>query len=99
MIIAVDFDNVIHDQKHSVPGRRMGPPMPGTKDALTQLKHNGHQVVIFSVWGDRPNVIADWMAYWKIPYDDITRLKPNADLFIDDKAVTFTNWAEMMAWI
>lgn len=96
LVLAIDFDGVVHDHTRPVPGRKMGPPMDGAKDALVRLKQNGHQIIIFSVWGDRPKVIADWMAYWEIPYDQITNVKPNADAYIDDKAIPFTSWVDLM---
>ena len=97
MIIAVDFDDTIHDAKHPVPGRRMGPPVEGAREALTTITNNGHTIVIHTYWKpERHHVIAEWMAYYHIPYHEVTNVKPNADLFIDDKAVTFTTWAELM---
>lgn len=96
LVLAIDFDGVIHDHKHPVPGRKMGPPIEGAKDALVHLKAQGHRIIVFSVWGDRPTVIHDWMTYWGIPYDDITNVKPNADAYIDDKAIPFTSWADLL---
>lgn len=96
MVIAVDFDRVIHDVDHPIPGRTMGPPMPGAQEALLQMKRDGHLIIIFSVKGDRPGLIQNWMEYWSIPYDHITRIKPDADVFIDDKAVKFVSWKDLV---
>lgn len=92
LIVAVDFDGVIHDQANPKPGRRMGLPLPGAKDALTRLKQDGHTVIIHSCC--RAGVIADWMAYYEIPYSSIWQGngKPQADYYVDDKAVRFTSW-------
>jgi uncharacterized protein YmfQ (DUF2313 family) len=92
MILAIDFDGVVHDHKHPIAGRRMGAPIEGAKEALTMLKRH-HKIIIHSVWGGSgKQVIADWMKYYGIPYDDITNIKPQADHYIDDKAIHFTNW-------
>ena len=94
MILAIDFDDTIHDSKHPPSGRKMGPPMEGAREALQEFKRQGHTIIIHTVWGtdDKRKVIVDWMNFFGIPYDEITNLKPNAAVFIDDKAYHFTAW-------
>lgn len=94
MIIAVDFDGTIHDWEHPVPGRKMGPPMPGAKEALDLFRFTGHTIVIFTVRGGEPKHVGEWMDYFAIPYDQITATKIPADWYIDDRAIHFTNWKE-----
>lgn len=98
MIIAVDFDGVIHDHKHPIAGRRMGAPIEGTQQALDILRRKGYKIVIHSVWGDDKGqkTISDFMNYYKLPYDEITNIKPNAEYYIDDKAIHFTNWKDIL---
>lgn len=96
-IIAIDFDGVIHDHKNPVPGRKMGPPMEGAKEGITRLRKT-HRIVIWTVWGGTLNgrqTIADWMEYYKIPFDSITNEKPSAVAYVDDKAVRFISWKEL----
>jgi len=89
---AIDFDGVIHDHKNPVPGRRMGAPIEGAKEAITELKRRGDTVIVHSVWAGNPKVIEDWMRYYEIPFDEVTNIKPQADIYLDDKAVRFTDW-------
>ena len=102
MVLAVDFDHTIQDNDHPVPGRRMGPPMPGAKEAMERLHRLGHQVIIHSC--NRSKVIADWMQYYQIPYHSIWDQpgKPVADRYIDDKGLHFESWEqtlrELEAW-
>jgi predicted phosphatase len=98
-VIAVDFDGVIHDFKNPVKGRRMGAPIEGTQDALKRLRGLGWKIIIFSVWGGEPKAIKDFMDYYKLPYDSITNIKPQADVYLDDKAVRFTNWKDVWSSI
>ena len=49
MVIACDFDGVIHDWKHPKPGMRMGLPIDGAKEAITSLKELGHTIIVHSV--------------------------------------------------
>ena len=91
-ILAIDFDGVIHDYKNPVEGKRMGLPIEGTKEALTQLFDEGNEIIVFSVWGNQEDVIGDWMEYYEIPYHSITNIKPNADIYLDDRAIRFEGW-------
>lgn len=96
MILAIDFDNVLHDRLNPVAGKKMGAPMPGAYDSMDALHDQGHKLVIFSV--NNKKVIADWCDYYGITYDEITNLKPNADYYIDDKAIHFDNWPQVMSY-
>ena len=95
MVIAIDFDGVIHDWHHPKPGRKMGPPMEGAKVALDALHQQGHHIIIHSC--NRPSVIADWMGYYEIPYASIWQGvgKPVASWYLDDRGVRFTSWASL----
>lgn len=98
LIIAIDFDGTIHNHKDPVEGRKMGPPIEGARAALTEMHRNGHRIIIFTVWGDETGsrIISDWMKYFHIPFDNITNIKPRADLYIDDRAIKFTDWFTVM---
>ena len=97
--IACDFDGVIHDWAHPKPGRKMGLPMPGTKEALELLKSAGYKILIHSC--NRPQVIRDFMSYYALPYDSIweSQGKPVADVYLDDKGLRFETWNETLAAI
>ena len=93
MILAIDFDGTIHDIKHPIKGRRMGPPIKGAQETLSRFKEEGHTIIVHSVRGDDPrHVIKDWMDFYKVPYDSITNIKPQADFYIDDKGLRFRSW-------
>lgn len=96
MVIAVDFDEVIHDRKHPESGRRLGLPIAGSREALRELRTQGHELIVHSVVPE--SVIADWMSYFDIPYDRYAP-KPQADIYIDDKAFKFNNWSDTMGAI
>lgn len=94
-ILAIDFDSTLMDPKSVKPGMRLGLPSVGAVDAMKKLKAAGHVLIIFTVRGDRPKHVQDWCHYHGIPYDDVTNIKRNFDLVIDDKAVTFRgDWDE-----
>ena len=96
MTLAIDFDMVLHQKDQPLPGRKMGPPVAGAKDALTQLMRDGHTVIIHSCFS--ANAIANWMAWYEIPYSSIWQGagKPEADYYIDDKGLRFESWEQVM---
>lgn len=98
MILAIDFDGVIHDHKNPIEGKKMGLPIVGAKDALWGFQSRGDKIIIFCVWASSEttvSVIMDWCKFYDIPFEKITNVKPQCDVYIDDKAVRFTNWPEM----
>lgn len=92
MIIAIDFDNTIMNPKDIPHGKRMGNPMQGTKVALEAYKAMNHTIIVHSHRAARPEHMIDWLNYFEIPFDEVTNIKPNADIFIDDRAKQFTGW-------
>lgn len=98
MILAIDFDGVIHDHLNPIKGRRMGGPIPGTKEAMDHLDNEDHTLIVHSVWGNS-KAIEDWLDYYDIPYSSVTNIKPNADYYIDDRAIRFTSWPQAISEI
>ena len=92
--IASDWDYTAWDTKHQE-------PMEGFREFLDVVHGRGHKVVIFSC--NRPTFIREMCdlhdlridAIWgeqKMDYDE--GAKPVAVMYIDDKALRFTNWEE-----
>jgi hypothetical protein len=99
-VVAIDFDHTIHDTAHPKEGRRMGEPLPGVAEALSKFKEYGYRIVIHTVWSgeERHKAIGDWFAFYNLPYDEITNIKPKADAYIDDKAIRFEgDWSKVLA--
>ena len=97
--LAIDFDGVIHDRANPIEGRKMGAPIHGAKDALFRLKMRGYKIIVHCLWADSPEniaTIAKWMDFYDCQYNDITNIKPDADYFIDNKAIKFTDWEEVL---
>lgn len=96
-ILAIDFDDTICDTKNRQKGK-MGAPTLGAKEAVTEL-HKKNHIVIFTTRATNErsiNVVAEWLKYFDIPFDDITNIKPDATHFIDNRAVHFQSWAQVM---
>jgi len=94
MILAIDFDGVIHNTEDVVPGYKMGKPMHFARESMEVLKQRGNKLIVFTVRGSAENKkhVEEWLDYFAIPYDLVTNIKPEADVYIDDRAVRFVNW-------
>lgn len=99
MTIAIDFDGVLMNPEDVEEGRRMGKPVAGATTAMWQLDGLGHHLVIFTVRGGRPEHVKDWLNHYHIPFDEVTNIKPDADLFLDDRALRFVNWTQALVEI
>jgi len=100
--LAVDFDGVCHDPFNKKQGYKLGQPILGAQEALTQLRRDGAIIVIHSVWADtqqRCQAMSEWCRYFNIPYDFITNQKPEADCYIDDKGYHFTDWSSTLDYL
>ncbi len=71
--------------------------MPGAQDALQDL-YQSHTIIIHTTMANTPSgrkAVADWLEYYDIDYHEIAP-KPAASLYLDDKAMKFTNWKSAM---
>lgn len=102
MKIAIDFDSTIHDPYNIKDGYKMGQPIEGAAETIRRLHREGHTIVIFPVWADteqKRQAIVNWLNYFQIPWDDITSIKPDADIYIDDRGYRFENWADTAEYL
>lgn len=92
--LAIDFDGVIHRySKGWRDGSIYDKPMPGVKKALAVLSKK-FKIVIFSRRVAHQGVkdIKKWLEFYKISYDRVTKIKPRARWYIDDRAIRFITW-------
>ena len=107
-VIAIDFDGVIHkNSKGFSDGTVYDEPVEGVKEGLEYLSKS-YKLVIYSckASNDRPLVngktgselIYDWLVKYKLDsyIHDIVYEKPNAKYYIDDKAIKFLNWNQVL---
>lgn len=108
MRICIDLDGTLCELKQ--PGQSYADvaPLPGAAERLRELRANGHEVVLQtarhmkSCNGDVGKVLArvgattlEWLERHGFEYDEIHFGKPNADLYIDDRALRFEDWASL----
>ncbi len=91
-IIAVDFDGVLHSYRGWSGAVPKDPPVPGAQDFLNHIMSLGFKVVIFSCRAEenegRTGII-QWLKDNNFPDVPVTDVKPQAELYVDDRGYRF----------
>lgn len=108
MRIVIDLDGTICGIKEDGQRYEELTPVPGAVEKLKELKASGHYIIIQTarnmatqesnlgkVMRNIGKVTLDWLARYDIPYDEIYFGKPNAHLYIDDRAFRFALWKDL----
>ena len=106
--LAIDFDGVIHKSSKSFhDGTIYDSPVDGVEEALKRLSKD-YILIIYTCKANpkRPLVngktgielIWEWLEKYNLDkyIDDVTYIKPNAKYYIDDKAIKFTSWNQVI---
>ena len=108
MRIAVDLDGTICPVKGPDESYEELVPLPGAVERLRELQRAGHYIIIVTARHMRTcqsnlgqvmrrvaKITLDWLERHGIEYDEIYFGKPNADVYIDDRALPFSGWASL----
>ena len=105
MRIVIDLDGTICTLK--APGETYADvrPIPGAAARLRELRAAGHTVIIQTarnmatcegnlgrVMKNVGQITFDWLAQHEIEFDEIYFGKPNGHVYIDDRALRFSDW-------
>ncbi len=103
--IAVDLDGTLLEYDGFKGDDVFGDPKPGAKEALDRAKAGGVKIILHTCRKNK-DAIAAHMQKHQLHFDSINENvpeieseKPFADLYIDDKAVPFTNWPEISDYV
>lgn len=96
MNIAIDFDGVIC-KREGIPTIRdwsNAKPMEGALDAINLLRQQGKKIWVFTS-NPEPEKVKEWLKENGFPKLRVTNIKEPAHVFIDDRAIRFTNWQDI----
>jgi capsule biosynthesis phosphatase len=108
MRIVIDLDGTICTlkQKHETYADVL--VKPNAAEFIKKLREEGHYIIIQTarnmatcegnfgkVMKNVGKVTLDWLEKNEVEYDEIYFGKPNANLYIDDRAFRFVDWREM----
>ena len=106
--IAIDFDGVLHKySKGWQDGDIYDEPTEGAIEALWKLTEKGYQVTIFTARADLSSVrqwifekVYECKAFTDEEFHpsliEVTNIKPQAIAYIDDRAIRFTSWKDIL---
>jgi len=99
MQLIIDIDGTICTEEKTF-SRSMAKPIIGAKNTLDKLKAEGHTLILYSArsWNEYEMTIK-WLNDNKIPYDQVILGKPIGDYWIDDRAIGFTTWSDVLGKI
>jgi capsule biosynthesis phosphatase len=110
MKICIDVDGVICELRRPEQNYSEVAPLPGAVEKTNALKQAGHYLILCTarhmatcnsnigmVVARQGKTLLDWLAFHKIPYDEIWFGKPHADVYLDDNGLRFTGWNEISA--
>jgi capsule biosynthesis phosphatase len=110
MKICIDIDGVLCELRRPEQQYADLEPIPGAVEKMNSLKQAGHYLILCTarhmatcnsnigmVVARQGRTLFDWLAKYKIPYDEIWFGKPHADVYLDDNGFRFTNWNEIAA--
>ncbi len=101
--LLIDFDRVIHKYSQGFKdGSIYDDPVPGAIEALKKLQEAGYEVIVFtakSQLGQKRNkAIKKWLEKYGLKNIKVTSTKLSARAYIDDRAIRFTNWRDILSY-
>lgn len=109
MRICIDLDGVICQLRQPGMSYADVTPVPGAVEKLRALRAAGHTIILFTARhmktcnGNVALAVArigrltlDWLARHGVDYDEIHFGKPWADVYIDDNALRFQSWDQIV---
>ena len=92
--VVFDFDGVIHSYTSGWKGTSVipDPPVPGIKEAISDIRCAGYEVVVVSTRCatiEGHGAVRAWLIDNEIEVDAVKTEKPPAVVYIDDRAICF----------
>jgi hypothetical protein len=99
MQLIIDLDGTICTEEKTF-SRALAKPIDGAVDAVNNLYQEGHIIIIYSArtWMEYEMTTA-WLKSHGINYHQLILGKPIGDVWIDDRALRFDNWDNIVGKI
>ena len=95
MTVVLDLDGVICTEEKTFE-RSLARPKIGVQQRVRAWRAAGHTVVIYTArsWSEY-RMTKHWLKTWGIEHDELLMGKPVYDVWIDDRAIRFTDWGSL----
>ncbi len=92
MQIIIDLDGTICTEEKTY-SRALAKPINGAVDHINKLYDGGNIIIIYSArtWMEF-EMTTDWLRKNNIKYHQLVLGKPIGDVWIDDRAINFNGW-------
>ena len=96
LVIAIDLDGTICTEERTFE-KSLAKPIEGAIKRIQELYSSGHTIIIWTARGwEQFRITEDWLRENEIPFHSLLMGKPIVDLWIDDRALPFTSWNEII---
>jgi hypothetical protein len=99
MVYCFDIDGTICSNMHGQ--YEQAEPCEDLIQMINRLYERGDRIILFTARGSETQI--DWRActeqqlrQWKVKYHELRFGKPNADVYVDDRAVNDRDWLRRM---
>lgn len=95
MQIVIDIDGTICTEERTY-SRSLAKPLIGAVESVNALYDQGHIIFLFTArtWMEF-EMTTDWLKRNGFKYHQLIMGKPIGDVWIDDRALQFTNWEDI----
>jgi len=96
MQIIIDMDGTICSEERQF-SRALASIKPGAKESINALYEQGHTIIIYTArtWAEW-EMTQHWLQTHEIKFHQLFMGKPVGDLWIDDRAVSHSDWEKTM---
>jgi len=96
MQLIIDLDGTICTEEKTF-SRYLAKPNKDAKESLEKLKSMGNTIIIYTArsWNEYEMTI-DWLKKNIIPFDQLIMGKPTGDYWIDDRAIKYSSWKDVI---
>ena len=96
MRLIIDLDGTICTEERTC-SRCLAKPLDGAIKGINLLYESGCTIIIYSArsWQEYEMTV-DWLQKYNVKYHQLIMGKPIGDFWIDDRAITFDNWENVI---
>ncbi len=96
MRLIIDLDGTICTEEKTF-SRSLAKPKLDSVESIKKLKAQGHTIIIYTArhWNEY-EMTDEWLKKNDIPFDQLFMGKPVGEYWIDDRAIKFSTWKEVL---